>query len=82
VKKRQFYRMDTSGGVANNSSSTSTNASYRSSLLPKVISYGYKDFREEGDKRQASCKFCRAKISDVAGTTSNFVRHLKCHPEQ
>jgi hypothetical protein len=74
--------MDKSESVADSNSFTSTDASCSSSLLPKVISYGYKDFREGGDKRQASCKFCQAKISDVSGTTSNFVRHLKCHSQQ
>lgn len=52
-----------------------------SGRIPKVIAFGFKDFRVDNKKRIAVCKTCGRKINDVITTTSNFVRHLKSHKE-
>jgi hypothetical protein len=42
--------------------------------MPKVISFGYTSYHESFNKRSATCRFCKTKVSDVCGTTSNFIR--------
>jgi hypothetical protein len=57
------------------SSSSST-----TSQVPKVVKFGYDDFRNADGKRSAKCKFCvhaKVVITERTGTTSNFVRHLE-----
>ena len=66
--------------------SPSTSKSYAESadgksVLPRIISFGFSDYKETVDRRTAMCKVCKAKVGDVCGT-SNFNRHLKTHPEQ
>ena len=53
-----------------------------SNLVPRVISYGFKNYSESVDKRTADCRFCKTKVTEVTRTTSNFVRHLKTHHEE
>ena len=49
-----------------------------SSRLPDVIVFAFQDYRIDEVKKIASakCKTCKATISEKAGTTSSFVRHL------
>ncbi|KAL7381215.1 hypothetical protein ABVT39_002233 [Epinephelus coioides] len=51
--------------------------------VPFVITFGYKNFRQDGtNKRSADCKVCGINIKDAGSTTSNFIRHLKTHPDR
>ncbi|KAL7383777.1 hypothetical protein ABVT39_017213 [Epinephelus coioides] len=51
--------------------------------VPFVITFGYKNFRQDGtNKRSADCKACGINIKDAGSTTSNFIRHLKTHPDR
>ncbi|KAL7389924.1 hypothetical protein ABVT39_011917 [Epinephelus coioides] len=51
--------------------------------VPFVITFGYKNFKQDGtNKRSADCKVCSIKIKDAESTTSNFIRHLKTHLER
>lgn len=62
------------------SSSTSTDSKARCSQIPKVIKFGYDDYVVSGGKSTAKCKFCvhaNIKITELSGTTSNYVRHLE-----
>ncbi len=49
---------------------------------PKVVSFGFKNYEFNAEKRTAKCKTCDTKISDGPQTTSNFVRHLKTHKDR
>ncbi|RXN14058.1 zinc finger BED domain-containing 4-like protein [Labeo rohita] len=51
-------------------------------MIPKVVSFGYKNYEVVNKKRIAVCKTCGSKITDGDATTSNFVRHLKLHKER
>lgn len=60
--------------------SASTSDSSKSLQIPKVIKFGYEDYNAAGSKTTAKCKFCvhaKIVISELAGTTSNYVRHLE-----
>lgn len=51
--------------------------------VPFVIAFGYKNFKQDGtNKRSADCKVCSTRIKDAGSTTSNFIRHLKTHPDR
>ena len=64
-------------------SSSSGDGRLRPVVLPKIVNFAYINFTETIDRRTASCKTCKSKISDKSGTTSNFVRHVKTnHAEQ
>ncbi|XP_010795945.1 uncharacterized protein, partial [Notothenia coriiceps] len=52
--------------------------------VPLVIRFNYKNFEQNAggtNKRSTHCKVCNIKIKDAGATTSNFIRHLKTHPE-
>jgi len=53
-------------------------AQIQSTTLPDVIKFDFDDFTIDEDNEIASArsKTCRAKISEKAGKTSSFVRHL------
>uniref|UniRef100_A0AAY3ZWF3 HAT C-terminal dimerisation domain-containing protein n=1 Tax=Denticeps clupeoides TaxID=299321 RepID=A0AAY3ZWF3_9TELE len=51
-------------------------------MIPKIVSFGYKNYEVVNKKRIAVCKTCGSKITDGDATTSNFVRHLKLHKER
>ncbi|XP_061880880.1 zinc finger BED domain-containing protein 4-like [Entelurus aequoreus] len=51
-------------------------------MIPKIISFGYKNYEVVNTKRFAVCNTCGSKITDGQATTSNFVRHLKLHKER
>ncbi|CAL9706637.1 unnamed protein product [Knipowitschia caucasica] len=51
-------------------------------MIPKVVSFGYKDYQVINKKRTAVCKTCGSNITDGDATTSNFVRHLKLHKQR
>ena len=64
-------------------SSTSSSDGTPRPVLPKIVNFAYINFIETIDRRTASCKMCKSKICDKAGTTANFVIHVKTnHPEQ
>ncbi|KAL7877082.1 hypothetical protein SRHO_G00037250 [Serrasalmus rhombeus] len=52
------------------------------SAPPFIIRFGYKNFAQVENKRAANCSVCGIKIQDAGSTTSNFIRHLKTHPER
>ena len=49
-------------------------------LIPKVVKFGFIDYKidKKSGSATAVCKFCKSKtsITEKIGTTSNFVRHL------
>jgi|GWRWMinimDraft_6_1066014.scaffolds.fasta_scaffold04030_1 hypothetical protein len=57
---------------------TSISICKKSKNSPDVITFAYIDYKVNEGKRTwtAKCKTCRAVISEKAGTTSAFVRHL------
>ena len=65
-----------------NEEQLSNNAPVREKMIPKIVSFGYKNYEVVNKKRSAVCKTCGSKISDGDATTSNFVRHLKLHKER
>ncbi|XP_013859738.1 zinc finger BED domain-containing protein 1 [Austrofundulus limnaeus] len=52
------------------------------SVPPFIITFGYKNFAQVANRRAANCSVCGIKIQDTGSTTSNFIRHLKTHPER
>ena len=64
---------------ANNEEKRSNNAPVGKKMIPKIVSFGYKNYEVVNKKRIAVCKTCGSKITDGDATTSNFVRHLKLH---
>ena len=42
-------------------------------MIPKVVSFGYKNDEVINKKRIAVCKTCGSKITDRDATTSNFI---------
>ena len=60
--------------MASASSSSTGSAASANSNLPKVVNFAYTNYNETVDKRTAVCRFCKTKVTDVSGTTSNFVR--------
>lgn len=54
-------------------------------VVPKALKYGFTDIQYSGTVMRAQCKFCKEKtiISDKAGVTSNFLKHLqRIHPDR
>ncbi|XP_061908693.1 meiotic recombination protein SPO11 isoform X2 [Entelurus aequoreus] len=49
--------------------------------MPKLVSFGYKNYDLVNKKRIAVCKSRSSNITDGDATTSNFVRDLKLHKE-
>ncbi|XP_061904400.1 N-acetylglucosamine-1-phosphotransferase subunits alpha/beta-like isoform X2 [Entelurus aequoreus] len=49
--------------------------------MPKLVSFGYKNYDLVNKKRISVCKSRSSNITDGDATTSNFVRHLKLHKE-
>ena len=51
---------------------------------PDIIKFGYIDYKIDESRKSvtAKCKSCRSTITEKAGTTSAFVRHLSTasHP--
>ncbi|KAK5617930.1 hypothetical protein CRENBAI_024641 [Crenichthys baileyi] len=52
------------------------------SVPPFVITFGYKNFTQAANKRAANCIICDIKIQNAGSTTTNFICHLKSHPER
>ena len=50
--------------------------------VPMIVKFAFKDFIVTSAKRSATCKICGVKITDGLQTTSNFVRHIKTHPDR
>ena len=51
--------------------------------VPFVITFGYKNFKQDGtNKRSADFKVCSTRSKDAGSTTSNFIRLLKTHPDR
>jgi hypothetical protein len=70
--------------AASSSSSANSSSNNCASIIPKIIKFGYTDFKVLSDakppKRTARCKFCTSEkifINDSINTTSNFVRHIE-----
>ena len=53
-------------------------ASTSAVVIPKVVKFGFMDFKVGKKSATAVCKFCKAKTSimENIGTTSNLIRHL------
>ena len=49
-----------------------------SSVVPRVIKFGFRNFVQTKDSRKATCTFCNKHMKgDAPGTSSNFVRPVK-----
>ncbi len=64
------------------SCSNNTMASTPVAAVPFVITLGYNNFTQGPNKMIAKCNVCGIKIKDAGLTTSNFIRHLKTHPDR
>nr|CAB3267849.1 zinc finger BED domain-containing protein 4-like [Phallusia mammillata] len=50
--------------------------------IPSIIKFGFSDYLKKEEKHWAKCKWCKVKIADKSGTTSNFSRHFKKHSSE
>ena len=50
----------------------SNNAPVREKMIPKIVSFVYKNYEAVNQKRIAVCKTCRSKITDGDATTSKL----------
>ena len=48
-----------------------------------MVAFGYREFTILAyNRRVATCRECGRQITDTGSTTSNFIRHLKTHPDR
>lgn len=50
--------------------------------VPYVLSFGFLNVLDGISGRTATCKECGKTIKDTGTTTSNFIRHLRTHPQR
>ena len=55
-------------------SSTSTGAGGAGTSIPRVVKFGFKDFKTSSGKWSASCNFCKKTLTDKIGVSSTFTK--------
>ena len=50
--------------------------------VPFVITFGYKNFKQDGTNKRSADSKVSTQIKDAGSTTWNFIRHLKTHQDR